>query len=25
LTSPDLAEALYVLHTNYVSGVPDPD
>jgi DNA-binding NarL/FixJ family response regulator len=25
LTSPDLAEALYVLHTNYVSAVPDPD
>ena len=25
LTSPDLAEALYVLHTNYASGVPDPD
>jgi DNA-binding NarL/FixJ family response regulator len=25
LTSPDLAEALYVLHTNYVRGVPDPD
>ena len=25
LTSPDLAEALYVLHTNYLSGVPDPD
>jgi DNA-binding NarL/FixJ family response regulator len=25
LTSPDLAEALYVLHTNYLRGVPDPD
>jgi DNA-binding NarL/FixJ family response regulator len=25
LTSPDLAEALYVLHTNYLSAVPDPD
>lgn len=25
LTSPDLAEALYVLHTNYLSGVPHPD
>jgi DNA-binding NarL/FixJ family response regulator len=25
LTSPDLAEALHVLHTNYVSSVPDPD
>jgi DNA-binding NarL/FixJ family response regulator len=25
LTSPDLAEALHVLHTNYVRGVPDPD
>jgi DNA-binding NarL/FixJ family response regulator len=25
LTSPDLAEALYVLHTNYARGVPDPD
>ena len=25
LTSPDLADALHVLHTNYVSGVPDPD
>jgi DNA-binding NarL/FixJ family response regulator len=25
LTSPDLAEALYVLHTNYARAVPDPD
>jgi two-component system response regulator DesR len=25
LTSPDLAEALHVLHTNYVRDVPDPD
>ena len=25
LTSPDLAEALHVLHTNYVSRVPDPE
>ena len=25
LTSPDLADALHVLHTNYVSAVPDPD
>jgi DNA-binding NarL/FixJ family response regulator len=25
LTSPDLAAALHVLHTNYVRGVPDPD
>jgi DNA-binding NarL/FixJ family response regulator len=25
LTSPDLADALHVLHTNYVSRVPDPD
>ncbi len=25
LTSPHLAEALHVLHTNYVRGVPDPD
>ena len=25
LTSPDLAEALHVLHTNYLSSVPDPD
>ena len=25
LTSPDLPDALYVLHTNYVAGVPDPD
>jgi DNA-binding NarL/FixJ family response regulator len=25
LTSPDLAEALHVLHTNYVRAVPDPD
>ncbi len=25
LNSPDLAEALHVLHTNYVRGVPDPD
>ncbi len=25
LTSPDLAEALHVLHTNYLRGVPDPD
>jgi len=24
LTSPDLADALHVLHTNYVRGVPDP-
>jgi DNA-binding NarL/FixJ family response regulator len=25
LTSPDLADALHVLHTNYVRGIPDPD
>jgi two-component system, LytTR family, response regulator AlgR len=25
LTSPDLADALSVLHANYVNGVPDPD
>jgi two-component system, NarL family, nitrate/nitrite response regulator NarL len=25
LTSPDLADALHVLHANYLSGVPDPD
>jgi DNA-binding NarL/FixJ family response regulator len=25
LTSPDLADALHVLHTNYLSRVPDPD
>jgi DNA-binding NarL/FixJ family response regulator len=25
LTSPDLADALHVLHTNYLRGVPDPD
>jgi DNA-binding NarL/FixJ family response regulator len=25
LTSPDLADALHVLHTNYLSSVPDPD
>lgn len=25
LTSPDIAEALHVLHTNYVNGLPDPD
>ena len=25
LTSPDLADALHVLHTNYVQSVPDPD
>ena len=25
LTSPDLAAAIQVLHTNYVAGVPDPD
>ena len=25
LTSPDIAEALHVLHTNYVNSVPDPD
>ena len=25
LTSPDLAEALHVLHTNYVRSIPDPD
>lgn len=25
LTSPDLAGALHVLHTNYLRGVPDPD
>ena len=25
LTSPDLAEALHVLHANYLSSVPDPD
>lgn len=25
LTSPDLPDALHVLHANYVSSVPDPD
>ena len=25
LTSPNLAEALHVLHMNYLRGVPDPD
>jgi DNA-binding NarL/FixJ family response regulator len=25
LTSPDLAKALHVLHTNYVNQVPDPE
>jgi DNA-binding NarL/FixJ family response regulator len=25
LTSPDLADALHVLHANYLSSVPDPD
>ncbi|MFL5964251.1 MAG: response regulator transcription factor [Gaiellaceae bacterium] len=25
LTSPDLADALHVLHSNYVGSVPDPD
>ena len=25
LTSPDLAEALHVLHTNYVNHIPDPE
>ena len=25
LTSPDLADAIHVLHANYVAGVPDPD
>ncbi|HEV7639860.1 MAG TPA: response regulator transcription factor [Gaiellaceae bacterium] len=25
LTSPDVADALHVLHANYVSSVPDPD
>ena len=25
LTSPDLADALHVLHSNYVSSVPDPE
>jgi DNA-binding NarL/FixJ family response regulator len=25
LTSPDLADALHVLHSNYLSSVPDPD
>jgi DNA-binding NarL/FixJ family response regulator len=25
LTSPDLADALHVLHTNYMRGVPDPE
>jgi DNA-binding NarL/FixJ family response regulator len=25
LTSPDLGDALHVLHTNYLAGVPDPD
>ncbi|MBA3844516.1 MAG: response regulator transcription factor [Actinobacteria bacterium] len=25
LVSPDLADALHVLHTNYVSALPDPD
>jgi len=25
LTSPDLADALHVLHANYINSVPDPD
>jgi DNA-binding NarL/FixJ family response regulator len=25
LTSPDLADALQVLHANYLNGIPDPD
>ncbi|HEX3807526.1 MAG TPA: response regulator transcription factor [Gaiellaceae bacterium] len=25
LTSPDLADAIHVLHANYVASVPDPD
>jgi len=25
LTSPDLADAIYVVHTNYVASVPDPE
>jgi DNA-binding NarL/FixJ family response regulator len=25
LTSPDLADALHVIHANYVNSVPDPD
>jgi len=25
LTSPDLADALHVLHTNYLNGAPDPE
>jgi DNA-binding NarL/FixJ family response regulator len=25
LTSPDLADALHVLHANYLNGVPDPE
>ena len=25
LTSPDLADALHVLHANYLNSVPDPD
>jgi DNA-binding NarL/FixJ family response regulator len=25
LTSPDLADALHVLHSNYLNGVPDPE
>ena len=25
LTSPDLADAIHVLHANYVAGVPDPE
>jgi DNA-binding NarL/FixJ family response regulator len=25
LTSPDLPDALHVLHANYVAGLPDPD
>jgi DNA-binding NarL/FixJ family response regulator len=25
LTSPDLADAIHVLHANYVAGIPDPD
>ena len=25
LTSPDLADALHVLHSNYLNSVPDPD
>jgi DNA-binding NarL/FixJ family response regulator len=25
LTSPDLADAIHVLHANYVAGIPDPE